>query len=354
MTVKDSNSLLYVTSKLQGKQIVAPVLYYEENVVSEDYDTHTFLIQNGQYSELEKHYRTFSKTYPSIIWNRFNGAENMREEYGQLLNYYNCEDAEIYIFDRSSSKHKAKEYLLINGLSKTVITYDEDEFYFDLLYFDKYFYLLTYVQTEPTLADYNMIRIVKLTNELVVACTMEIDFSSFNLLPRNFINNSVAIVDKTILFPLRKDQDFYFLRYNSITHKADLIPIEYGLLGIIADTDCFYAVGYTDEEEIVFDTLDPSGTSMRRNSIPLPLVIQISCEEFRFDDILYMYNSEIYCCLIFQHRCFFLSYDTTTNEWKSSWVVTKGDNPFFLMDVKYMVNIGGKYFDLFPNWNNSK
>lgn len=353
ITLNKSCSLLKISSEIQSEQDIFPVLYFEESILSEEYDTHTFLVENENYQELEKHYRTYSKTYPSSIWTKFDGASSMRDEYGQLLSYYNCDGEESYVFDRSLSSIATKEYILIKGESETIIEYNKNEYFFDFLYFDGNYYLFTYAQTKPELSDYNVIRIYKLTKELDYDSTIEIDFSMHDVFPYNFINNSVAIVDKTILFPLKKEGNYYFLKHNSLTSQTELVIAEYGILGIIADTDCFYVVGFTDDDQLVFHTLSPDGISIRKNTIPLPVVVQMSQEDFRFDKILYMTNSEIYCCFMFGQRCCFLSYDVESNEWKSSWIVDIGDSPYFLMDVKYMIKKGGEYFDLFPNWNNS-
>lgn len=345
--------LLDILSKVYDEKNVSPVLYFEENMVSADYDTHTFLIEGEKCLELEKHYRTYSKTYPSSVWDQFGGSSAMREHYGQLLNYYHCRSGEIYVFDRSLSQSETREYIIKKGTLEALITYSKDEYYFDFLYFDGYYYFFTFAQTETNLPDYDLIRVHKLTDSLVVEQTIEINFSKFGLLTYNFINNSVAAVDGNLYFPVKKDQTYYLLRYNSSTDQIDLVMMEYGLLGTIADTDCFYVIGFTDDDKLIFETLKPDGTSVNKNIIPLPMFVQISQEDFRFDDIYYMYNSEIYCCLMFGQRCCFLSYDILTNEWKNSWTIAQKDYSYFLMEVKYMIHEGGAYFDLFPNWNNS-
>lgn len=345
--------LLDVSSNIYGEKNVSPVLYFEENMVSADYDTHTFLIEDEKCLELEKHYRSYSKTYPSSVWEQFGGSNAMREYYGQLLNYYHCTNDQIFVFDRSLSASKTREYIIKKGTYETSITYSKDEYYFDFLYFDGYYYFFTFAQTETNLPDYDMIRVYKLTDSLVVEQTIEICFSKLDLLTYNFINNSVAAVDDYLYFPVEKDQTYYLLRYNFSTNQTDLVVMEYGLLGIIADTDCYYVIGFTDDDKLIFETLRPDGTSVKKNIIALPMFVQISQEDFRFDDIFYMYNSEVYCCLMFGQRCCFLSYDILTNEWKCSWTIAQKDYSYFLMDVKYMIHEGGEYFDLFPNWNNS-
>lgn len=353
MILNRSEPFLDISSNLHNQKHISPVLYFEENMLSENYDTHTFIIEGEKYSELDKHYRTYSKTYPSNIWSQFDGSDSMREHYGQLLNYYHGTNGEIYVFDRSLSKSETREYVIKKGAYETIITYSRDEYYFDFLFFDRYYYLFTFAQTQEDLPDYDVIRVHKLSDNLVVKQTIEICFSKLDILPYNFIDNSVCVINDTLYFPIKKDQAYYLLKHNASANQTDLVRMDYGLLGVIADTDCLHVVGFTGDDNLVFETLKTDGTSVRKNIIPLPMFIQISQENFHFDDIYYMYNSEIYCCLRFGQRCCFLSYDIITNEWKNSWTVNQNDHSSFLMDVKYMIYKGGEYFDLFPNWNNS-
>lgn len=345
--------ILDMSSKLLGEKKLFPVLYFEEGIISEDYDTHTFLINDEKYTELEKHYRTFSKTYPSSVWEQFGGASAMREDYGQILNYYHCIDGDTFVFDRSLSRSGIREYTIIKGKYVQNITYSKDEYFFDFLYFDGYYYFLTFVQTEANLPDYNMIRVYKLTDSLLIEQTIEICFAKLGLLTHNFINKAVAVVEGILYFPVKKSQTFYLLRHDPLKDQTDLIAMEYGILGIIADTDCFHVIGFTDDDNIIFQTLKSDGVPVKKSTIALPMFIQISRENFRFDDIFYMYNSEIYCCLMFGQKCCFLSYDTINNEWKNYWTIAQTNGSYFLMDVKYMLYENGAYFDLFPNRNNS-
>lgn len=345
--------ILDISAKIYDNKSISPVLYFEENIVGGDYDTHSFLVEGEKYTELQKHYRTFSKTYPSGIWEQFGGSSRMREQYGQLLNYYHSTNGEIYVFDKSLSESKTREYVIKKGDCEVLIAYDKNEYYFDFLYFGGNYYFFTFAQTDADLPDYDIIKIHKLTENLVVEQTMDVFYSKMGLSTYNFINNAVAAIDGILYFPVKQGQTYFLLRHNSSTGQTDLITMEYGLLGIVADTDCFYVIGFSDDDKLIFETLAPDGRSTQKNIIPLPTFIQLSQEDLRFDDIFYMYNSEIYCCLMFGQRCCFLSYDISSNQWENLWSITQEDYSYFLMDVKYMVEEGGVYFDLFPNWNNS-
>ena len=351
-TYKSNNSILKITSEIQSKQPIFPVLYFEENIVNENYDTHTYLIDGTTYKEMPKHYRTYSKTYPLDSLNIFDNSEPIKENFGQLLNYYNCLGRTSYVFDLSQSISGAREYLITDGNHKTIISYAENEYFYDFLYFGENYYLFCYAKTAPDLSDYDEIRIYKFTETFKLENRFEVNFSSINLLPYNFIDNSVAIANNMILFPVKTD-DYYILKYDMSTKQLDLIKSDYGILGIIADLNSFYIIGFSNNDTLIFENVTNEIISINKNEIYLPAIVQLSQENIYFDKILYMYGSEIYCCFTFGDRYCFLSYDIDTNKWKNLWIIENTNSLARLMDVKFMHQKENKFFDMFPNWNNA-
>ena len=93
-----------------GAENIWPVLYYEDHDISiadtiggNGYN-HTFRIENGESIELEKHYRTWGRTYPGSAMERLAGYGFERTDYGQLLIYYKTAKEEVFLFDNIISE----------------------------------------------------------------------------------------------------------------------------------------------------------------------------------------------------------------------------------------------------------
>lgn len=99
------------------------------------------------------------------------------------------------------------------------------------------------------------------------------------------------------------------------------MPVEYQLLGIVSDKDHFYAIGFSQKNEVIFETFTTTGNSLSKISLPLPF--NVLSEEIRFDEIFYTYESDIYWCCQDNDNCYFLSYNVETSEWTNTWIIEK-------------------------------
>ncbi len=338
--------------------IIAPVLYLEEDYGSEGYETHTYLIEGENCIRMGQHNRSLSKTFPTEIWEKFGGSEILTwEEYGQVLCYYNCDGGESVVFDKWQSKDGVAEIAVVKTGVEKRIAYNNEEFeYFKYFYcFDGYYYLFTYAQTAVDLADYDIMRIYKLTEDLEIVDIREVNFANFGLRSHNLISEAVTVSNNTIILHAQDNGQSYWLKYDLDDNKSTLVPSEYSLIGSVADENGYYSIGF-DSENIIFEKFDSKGNSLKKNTIPPPKAIDLTSKYFSADAILYMYGSEVYMCFKNGRKefCFF-SYDVENNKWMNSWIIEKGDSyNLYIMDVKFMINIDGEYFDLYPNWNNAR
>lgn len=341
-----------IECSLQPTQDIVPVLYYEENIGGLDYNTHTFLIEEEKAVYLEKHYRTFSKTYPSSAYERFKDIDSVWNEYGQLMAFYNINGNKIFLFNGISSQKKINKYTLIKNDVETDIYYEINETYYDFLFFDKNYYLFTLAKSHPELLSKDILRVYKISENLSVEESFDINYGSQGIPTYVFIENTVAIADNTLYVTVQKNGESYLLKYDFKNNLTTLLPMEYHLLGVISDTERFVTVGFNDKNEIVFETLTAHGKSINKKAITLPLVFELSDEDIYFDDVFYMYGSDIYCCFYLGNKCCFVSYNVDQYKWTNWWVVESTTEAFLPMDVKYMVRVDDSYYDLFPYCNN--
>ena len=339
-------------SHLQPRQKIVPVLYYETFDGLKGYDTHTVLIDNNTAKTLEKHYRTWSKTYPSSAEEKVGGASSVRSTYGQWMIYYKTLQNELFLFDRAHTETAAEEFFLLKDEFTAAVPKEKNQSFFDLLFFDGCYYLFTLLPSAPTAAEPGIIRIYKLTEGLAVKDIYDVDFRSLGLSTHSFVDFAVAVIKDIFLAPVHRGGDYYLLCCNLENGTTDLLPVDDRLLGIVADTDSFYTIGLAENNEIVFEKFTPTGESVSKNSLPLPF--ETAFDNIHFDKIFYQYGSDIYWCFQDSTTCYFLSYNIETAEWSNTWAVEMRPEPSVLMDVKYMLKENGNYYDLYPNWNNVK
>ena len=343
---------LNIECNLQCSQNVVPVLYYENFTGLNGYDTNTFIIEDGKTNLLEKHYRTWSKTYPSSALEKFGEYSVSREKYGQLMIFYSLSDGDIFVFDRFIAEDPSNEYYIIKDDVTAVIPYDNYQSFFDFLQFNENYYLFTFLQTDPTFSDFDVIRIYKFSKKLELEETFDINYRDLGLLPYNFINKTIAIVENILFAPIKKENKNYFLKYDLQTREVNLLPVEYKILGIIADKNCFHSIGLAQDNSIIFESFTPTMQLQDKNITPLPFGFEEVNGSIRFDKIFYQLDSNIYFCFKTEKKCYFISYNIASNAWTNWWVVEKNAEPLFPMDVKYMVRVDDSYYDLFPYCNN--
>lgn len=337
-----------VSGNIQNENCIFPVLFYEEYTNGE-YNTETFAVTNDAVIKLQKHYRTFSKTYPLDAANHFGGLSEMRKNYGQLLCYYHgIED--IFVFDRFSSSDGIREYLIIKGDKNVRLEYDANEYFFDFLYFQGTYYLFCFAQTLSELSDYDAVKVYAFSPELKLNQSFNINFGTYNLFPFNFVNNSVAVYGEDIILPFKQDNEHGLLIYCTETGLIHLQEYSHPIIGLIAAENDLYIIG-KNQKEVSFGVLDREYTVVEHDYVALPALLQIDPGEYQFDKILYMYNSDIYLALRFGKRFCFISYNIDNKKWNNTWIVETLNDNLILMDVKYMLFSGKEYHDLFPNWS---
>lgn len=317
---------------------IFPVLYFEEGIGGPGYGTYTYLLNGNEAFSLEKHNRTFSRTRPVSAYSRFKSNKEVYGEYGQMMVYYNTPEGEIFLFD----SYKIREFTLIKNDIKVSLPIENFESYFDFLYFDGNYYLFT-------LAEPDILRTYKFSKDFVLEKSFDIDYGSLGITGHAFINNSLCVVDNTLVVMIKNR----LLRYDFTTGEIDIAPVGYGLFGVCSDEDYYYAIGHTYTGEFVFEKFSPEGESLGKKEKALPFGFGYDSTAFSTDDTYYMYGSEIFLDFDYDGKCYMLSYDLESDEWTNYWIAEKEIEPFLPGNIKYMMKSGENYYDIFPHWNNS-
>lgn len=330
------------------KQNIFPVLYYEdldigvEDMLSKESRTHTFRIENGESFEMEKHYRTWGRTYPGSAMERLAGYGFDRADYGQLLIYYKTAGEEVFLFDNIISENNY-EYSLIVNEKELKIPYNGSEVFLNLLHFDGYYYLIGFGHDEKA------IRIHRIPDSLEEREVFDIDYRGIPVV--NIMYHAVAATEDVIVIPTGGIDDYSLIRYDFKTGETEIIPSEYGIWGLVADREGFHVIGFTENYEVVFDTVGTDGTSINKTVAEMPMELNATRENFSNEDVFYMYGDEIYCNFYADGKYCFASYDIGSGEWTNAWAVSDHEEYRGPGDIKFMLKEEGEYYDLFPNMN---
>lgn len=331
-----------------GAGDIWPVVYYEDldigiaDMLSREGRTHTFRIENGESFELEKHYRTWGRTYPGSAMERLAGYGFKRADYGQLLIYYKTAKEEFFLFDNIISENNY-EYSLIVNEKEMKIPYDGSEVFLNLLHFDDFYYLIGFGHNEKA------IRIHKISDSLEEREVFDIDYRGIPVV--NIMYNAVAATEDVMIIPTGGLDGYNLIRYDFKTKEKEVFPCEYGILGVVADRECFHVIGFTENYEVVFDTVGTDGVSIGKTVVEMPIELNATKENFSHEEFFYMYGSEIYCNFHADGKYCFASYDIESDDWTNVWAVNDHEEYRGPGDIKFMIKEEGEYYDLFPNTN---
>lgn len=347
-SIKNDEEDIQVVSILNSDTKVCPLLYYEENWTNEEYKTHTYLLGENQFTEIGTHYRSYSKTYPSEIWERFGGYEKMQSQNGQVMFYLKNEKHEIIIFDQQLSEQPKKEFLIISGERIIHVPYNSGDSFINFCFFQGSYYLLVFSQCDDLQSDYDTIRIQKISENMKLVDTSEMNIAKIGLAPYNFVNHSATIIRDTLVFPIHNNNEYSILAYDIVNDEASFWSIDYGILATISSENDLFAVGYNDTE-IVIEKYSASGASLERQTVPYPVAIQMSNESISIDDEIFLVNNHFYFSFRFGDRYCLCSYDYLSNKWDNTWVVETNNPDILLMDIKYVEITDGNIYDLLSN-----
>lgn len=328
---------------------VYPVLYFEKNLGSSGYDTNTILLKNSENIELEKHYRTFSKTYPkSAISNN----EKSIEENGQLMSYYSLPNKEVYLFDKMLSKISENKLKLTDKNLEAFVDYEDkmSEEFFDLLYFNNY-YIFSFKKIDKEYEDFDTIKVDIFSDKFTLLDSLNIDLRGNNLKSENLVNKSMTVFDKYVVFPVEVDNNFKFVFYDTISKELKLYDKDYTPIGAISNNDYIHLVGYKEDKFIV-ETFNQDLDFISKAEKEIIFLNSNNQLNYRFDKSLYMYDDNIYCSLYLNNKNYSLSYNVSENDFSKIWELNLDDNNLLLMDIKFMIEYNDEFFDLFPNINN--
>ena len=328
---------------------IYPVLYFEKNLGSSNYDTNTMLLKNSENIELEKHYRTFSKTYPkSAISNN----EKSIDENGQLMSYYSLPNKEIYLFDKMLAKISENKLKLTDKTLEAFVDYEDkmSEEFFDLLYFNNY-YIFSFKKIDQEYDDFDAIKVDIFSDEFTLLDSLNIDLRGNNLKSDNLVNKSMTVFDNYIVFPVEVYNTFKFVFYDTISKELKLYDKDYTPIGAISNNDYIHLVGYKEDKFIV-ETFNQNLDFMSKTEKEIIFLNSNNQSNYRFDKSLYMYDDNIYCSLYLNNKNYNFSYNISENDFSKIWELNLDDNNLLLMDIKFMIEYNGEFFDLFPNINN--
>lgn len=328
---------------------IYPVLYFEKNLGSSNYDTNTMLLKNSENIELEKHYRTFSKTYPkSAISNN----EKSIDENGQLMSYYSLSNKEIYLFDKMLAKISENKLKLTDKNLEAFVDYEDkmSEEFFDLLYFNNY-YIFSFKKIDKEYDDFDTIKVDIFSDKFTLLDSLNIDLRGNNLKSENLVNKSMTVFDKYVVFPVEVDNTFKFVFYDTISKELKLYDKDYTPIGAISNNDYIHLVGYKEDKFIV-ETFNQDLDFISKAEKEIIFLNSNNQLNYRFDKSLYMYDDNIYCSLYLNNKNYSFSYNVSENDFSKIWELNLDDNNLLLMDIKFMIEYNDEFFDLFPNINN--
>lgn len=324
---------------LSENQKILPVLYYEQHSGFWKIGTHTFLPSGDETTEIEEHLRSFSRTYPLSALRNLSAKNPSVKSLGRPMVYYNSPDGEIFLFEHYDSD----EFTLIRNDIRVKIPREHYESYHEFLYFGENYYLFTLLHT-----DEDILRVYRLSKDFETEKTFDIAYKRLGIPGHALIEDSFASVGDNLFIAL----DGKILKYNMENDESEFIIPDYSLLGIIADGECFHAVGMEENGEYAFEAFDSEGKSLSKTEKALPFGFGYSPYTFSTNETLYMYGSEIFFRFAYDEKCYILSFDMESEEWTNCWIAEKEDLPHNPGNVKFIIFENGNYYDLFPFWNN--
>ncbi len=330
---------------------IYPVAYFEKNIGSKNYKTKTVLLQDKKNIELETHYRTFSKTYPVSAVGDINKS---RELNGQILSYYNSIDGVIYLYNKAYSIDGANNLLLTNKEKEVLVEYEDDEDFFDLLYFGDY-YICSFINRDDSDGDYGAIKLDVFSKDLKRKNLITIDLKKLGISVVDIINTSLVVTDDYVIIPIENNGRFYLLHYNIRLGKSELKEKDYRPIGLIYQKDYVYTIGYKGNNLIV-EKADDSGKIYSEDIIDLKTILKSVESNIRFDNTLYMWNDKIYGCYYDDNnsKWIYFLYNVEKNSVSKICEIDRKKDFGILMDSKYMVSYNGNFFDMYPHFDNSQ
>ena len=331
-----------------GTGDIWPVVYYEDldigiaDMLSREGRTHTFRIENGEAFELEKHYRTWGRTYPGSAMERFTGYGFERADYGQLLIYYKTAEEEVFLFDNIISENNY-EYSLIVNEKELKIPYDSSENFVNLLHFDGCYYLIGFGHNEK------FIRVHRISDSLDEREVFDIGYEDIPTV--NIMYGAIAVAEDVMIIPTGGLEGYNLIRYDFKTAETKIIPSEYGIWGLVANGGRFQVIGFTENYEVVFDTIGTDGISISKTVEEMPMELNATRENFSHEEVFYMYQSEIYCNFYADGKYCFASYDIESGDWTNVWALNDHEEYRGPGDIKFMIKEENEYYDIFPNTN---
>lgn len=330
---------------------VFPVLYFENGVGSYGYDTSTYILKDGLAVILEDHYRTFSKTYPESALDKFGGITTARENYGQLLFYHSESDGEIFIFERFFSKDAVREYLLKKGDNEAAIPYSSGEYYAEFLKFDGIYYLFLFSRSSPELANYDIFKYYMFDSNLSNLGQGIVEFSKAGIKSVNFLEKTIAIRNNKMIFGIYCDGEYGYLVHDMKNSQTYTVDTPFEVRSVLSAEDGFYSLGKI-EYGLVLASSDQSGLPLNAKNIIFPEDIYSKDAEVSLDKILYIKDGKIYFSFTQGNKAYFVAADKSSAEICGYWVFDCSGMDALLMDVKYVVLNGDKYFDLWQGSEN--
>ncbi|MBR6772907.1 MAG: hypothetical protein IKM29_05930 [Clostridia bacterium] len=330
---------------------VFPVLYFESNVGSYEYDTSTYILKDGLAVLTEDHYRTFSKTYPESALDKFGGITASRDKYGQLLFYHSESDGEIFIFERFFSNDAVKEYFLKKGDNEAVIPYSSGEYYAEFLKFDGIYYLFLFSRTSPELANYDIFKYYMFDSNLSNLGQGIVDFSKAGIKSVNFLDKTVAIRNNRMIFGIYHDGEYGYLVHDMENSQTYTVKTSFAVGSVLSAEDGFYSLG-KNEHGLILCSPDQSGLPQSAKNIVFPEDIYSKDAEVSLDKILYIRDGKVYFSFTQGNKAYFAAADKSSAEICGYWVFDCSKADALLMDVKYVALNGDKYFDLWQGTEN--
>lgn len=337
--------------KIYNDSTIYPVIYFESGLGGL-YQTDTFLLKGKEITDFEKHYRTYSKTYPeSALQNdQFQNLEQAYQTYGQLMSYYKTADEAIYVFNRRDKHEDGNRYIIMAGNNQTVLNCGKHEMFFQFLKFDTNYYVFCYDQKNHEANDnIDLIKVYIYSANLTPLDAFTIDLTKLGVHFLDLENESFCVCNNTIVFAIKNHGKFYLVFYDTKTDAIRQDLKNYRPISQLNNGNGFYSIGHQGNK-FVIETISTSGEQTAYKEC------QFSRDKLEFGDrkeYVYLNQGKLYGSAFTREAglSVFFTYDIENNKWINWWEVQEISDAI-LMDYKYMAYENSQFYDLYPYIDN--
>lgn len=274
----------------------------------------------------------------------FNEVSNIRESFGQIMQYDDTINGAIYLFENIGGANQSAIYTIVYNNIEKSFEQQEHMSFSQVNQFGGSIYVFCYSGYDEISGDFYTITCFELTKELELEKEWIVDLKQMNLSYMNLLNHSLVVHKGYLYFPVQYNHRFYTVAYDLETQKGNMCPVDYVPVSCIVNNDTVYSVGAKANKFIVEELYESKPKNRIETDFPGQNTVRFDLRKeylYGADDVIYgAANDRNNCTIVF-------SYDLKKQAWSNWWKIDTNSS-YLLADYKFVFRKDNKQFDLLP------